>query len=188
VNDISPMRLLIKKLMPAAVFLTIMAVLMAGFVSFFYRGQGVSGADCIIDGKKLDNCVDIIYGRIRGAGTAYPAARLAAGDVSYATRYKFVEADGSDWLETFFGDGQEPSKLQEILKNDPKVDFEAFYKLNFKLKAVGVTGVTLFREGFIVFGLYGDNGGSYIIPISPSTVDRVKELKMGDSPGPLANA
>ena len=182
------MKLLIKNLTPAAVFLTIMAVLMAGFVSFFYRGQGVSRADCIVDGKKLDNCVDIIYGGIRGAGTEYPAARLAAGDVRYATRYKFVEASGSDWLETFFGDGEESEKLQEIFKNDPEVDFDAFHKLNLKLKAVGVTGVTLFREGFIVFGLHGDNGGSYIIPISPSTVDRVNELKLGDAARPLTNA
>ena len=185
-DEISPTKLLIKKLTPAAVFLAIMLGLMIVYVSFMYRAQS-QGDDCVVNGKKLDNCVDLVYGRIRGAGTAYPAARRTDSSVSIATRYKFVEADGDEWLETFLGKNEASLKLQEIFKSDPKVDYKAFYKLNLKFSVEGIVGVALFREGFIVFGLYGDNAGSYIIPISPTTVDKVNELKTGDSLGQLTN-
>jgi hypothetical protein len=85
------------------------------------------------------------------------------------------------------GKNEASLKLQEIFKNDPKVDYKAFYKLNLKFAVEGIVGVALFREGFIVFGLYGDNAGSYIIPISPITVDKVNELTTGDSLGQLTN-
>jgi hypothetical protein len=180
VNEISPGKLLIKKLTPAAVFLAIMLGLMIVYASLMYRAQR-SGEDCVVNGKKLDNCIDIIYGKIKSADSSYPAARVAPSSFSFATRYKFVEADGDDWLETFLGKNEESLKLQEIFKNDPKVDYQAFYRLNLKFTVEGIVGVALFREGFIVFGMYGDNVGSYIIPISPITVDKVNNLITGGS-------
>lgn len=186
-DELSPKRLLIKKLTPAAVFLTIMLGLMVVYAAFVYRAQ--SGfEDCVVNGKKLHNCVDIIYGKIKSADSAYPAARVAPSSFSIATRYKFVEADGDEWLETFLGKNEASLKLQKIFKNDPKVNYDAFYKLNLKFTVEGIIGVALFREGFIVFGMYGDDAGSYIIPISPITVDKVNDLKTGDSLGQLTNA
>jgi len=181
------MRLLIKKLVPAAVFLTIMLGLMIVFASFFYRARE-SGSDCMVNGKKLDNCVDIIYGKIQNADSVYPAARFAPSNISFSTRYKFIEADGKDWLDTFLGTSEASLKLQEIFKNDPKLDYKAFYRLNIKFKVEGIVGVALFREGFIVFGLYGDDAGSYLIPISPITVDKVNELKLDTASGRTTNA
>ncbi|MFQ5431633.1 MAG: hypothetical protein ACE5EN_03900 [Nitrospinota bacterium] len=180
-NELSPMRLLITKLTPAAVFLTIMAGLIIVFASFMYRAQDDNSSDCVVNGKKLDNCVDIIYSKIKITDSSYPAARVAPDSVSIATRYKFVEADGDDWLDTFLGKNEASLKLQEIFKSDPIVDYKAFYRLNLKFKVEGIVGVALFREGFIVFGMYGDDAGSYLVPISPSTVDKVKALKTGDS-------
>lgn len=172
------MKLLIKQLTPAAVFGLIMIGLMAIFFSLFFRAQDAAAA-CVIEGKKLDNCVDFIYSKAKSAGKIYPAARVAPKNTSYATRYRFVEADGEDWLDTFFGNGEKSVKLLEIFKSDPKVDFEAFYKLNLRFKISGIDGVALFREGFIVVALHSDNEGSYIIPISPKTVDKIKALENG---------
>ena len=186
-DELSPKRLLIKKLTPAAVFLAIMLGLMIVYTLFMYRAQESGSADCMVNGSKLDNCVDIIYGKIKSADNVYPAARLAPASLSLATRYKFVEADGDDWLDTFLGKNEASLKLQEIFKSDPKVDYKAFHKLNLRFAVEGIVGVALFREGFIVFGMYGDNAGSYIIPISPVTVDKVNDLKAGDSLGQLTD-
>lgn len=165
------------KIKPALV----VGLLFTGLMLIFIYGysRGVSGdGDCIVKGKKLNNCIDLIYDRTEGAVGAYPAARLAPKDTAIATRYKFVEADGEDWLDTFFGHGEATEKLQEVFKTDPKVDFDAFYSLNLKFKLIGIDGLALFREGFIVIWPTPANAESYIIPISPETVDRIKALDL----------
>ncbi len=176
-SEVSPAKLLAKKLAPAAVFLVIMLGLIIVLASFFYRAQETGGADCVVNGKKLDNCVDIIYSKIRSTDSVYSAARVAFGGVNIATRYKFVEVDGKDWLDTFLGKNEASLKLREIFKNDPKVDYEAFYRLKLRFKTEGIADVALFREGFIVFDMHGDDADSYLIPISPVTVDKVDALR-----------
>ena len=176
-SDKESRRLLIRNIKPALVFGLLSIGLMLILIYGYSRGQSGDG-DCIVKGKKVDNCIDLIYDRTEGAAGAYPAARLAPKDISIATRYKFVEADGEDWLDTFFGHGEATEKLQEVFKTDPKVDFEAFYKLNLRFKLSGIDGLALFREGFIVIWPAPEDAYSYIIPISPETVDRIKALDL----------
>lgn len=135
-------------------------------------GQNVP---CVVNGQSVDNCVDMIYKSAESADDIYPGAKVTPRNTKFATRYKFLDVNGSEWMKYFFDSGEISKKTQDIFKEDSRVNFEAFYRLHIMYKGK-IEKVGLFREGFIVIGISDRNIGGYIIPISLETIEKLIAL------------
>ena len=130
---------------------------------------------CIVKYQSVNNCVDIIYQRAQSADEIYQGAKVTPRNTQYATRYKFLDAEGKEWIRYFFESGEISKKTQEIFRDDPLVNFEALYRLHLQYRGK-IEKVGLFREGFMVIGISDSRMGGLIIPISPETVDKLATL------------
>lgn len=143
--------------------------------AFAQNALPTSNVPCIVNGQRVDNCVDLIYQRSQSADDIYPGAKATPRNTLFATRYKFLNSDGEEWTKYFFEGEEISKKTQEIFRKDPLVNFEALYGLHIRYRG-RIEKVGLFREGFMVIGVRDPKIGGFIIPISPRTIEELAAL------------
>ncbi len=142
--------------------------------NYSYAQEDTSGK-CVVNSQSVDNCVDLIYQKAGSANDVYKGAKVVGRNILLASRHKFLFFKTGEWEKYFFDSGELSTKLQNIFREDPKVDFEGLYKFFEKFNGL-IERVSLFREGYMAIGIGKEKIGGYIIPISPETVDKIKSL------------
>lgn len=136
--------------------------------------QSASPGPCIVNGRSLNNCIDLLYQRAEPADEIYPGARRVEKADKLASRFNFIYFTQGKWEKVFFDSGDTSQKVQRVFQEDSIVNYEALFNL-FKQLQGKTERIVLTREGYMSVAELG-NPKAYIIPISPTTVDKIDAL------------
>ena len=136
--------------------------------------QSASPGTCVVNGRSLNNCIDLVYQRAEAADEIYPGAKRILKNDRFATRFNFIYF--TNWDKAFF-EGKKSQDIQRALQEDAQVNYHVLFGLFDRLRGK-IERVTFTKEGFMTVA-ERDTSNAYIIRINPDTADKINMLYEG---------